>query len=78
MGETLRITFADGTSALDAVKLSGTEIGQEKIEISLRTENWHQYIEMTQRLCGNNTIPLTTEPANIVLHEPHISGKKHR
>lgn len=58
VGETLRITFADGPSALEAVKLSGREIDGEPIEITLKTVEWHKIIEATQALCKSNTIPL--------------------
>ncbi|OQR78050.1 synaptojanin-1-like [Tropilaelaps mercedesae] len=70
VGETLRITFADGLSALDAVELKGREIDGEPVEITLKTPDWHKTIEATQGLCRNNTIPLNKIPVATHFDEP--------
>ncbi|XP_022656835.1 synaptojanin-1-like isoform X2 [Varroa destructor] len=74
VGETLRITFADGPSALEAVKLSGREIDGEPIEITLKTVEWHKIIEATQALCKSNTIPLNKVPISTHFDEPPASN----
>ncbi|XP_028966400.1 synaptojanin-1 [Galendromus occidentalis] len=69
VGETLRITFADGQSALDALQFNNREIDGETVEICLKTLDWHSTIEDALNLCKNNTIPLNKEPVVMKFEE---------